>query len=67
MPDDPVVRAAIAAIRRYHLAQETGLSETAVERLSLEAEQHFQSTNDYQLAALGHQPLTRHLTCSIQS
>ena len=59
-PDDPVMRAAIEAMRRYHLDQQAGLSEAEVERLRLKAEQHFQSINDYQLAALGQQPLTRH-------
>lgn len=60
MPDDPVMQAAIEAMRLYHLAQQAGLPETEVERLRLEAEQHFQSINDYQLAVLGYQPLTRH-------
>lgn len=60
MPDDPVMLAAIEALKRYHQAQEAGKPKAEVERLRLEAELHFQSINDYQLAALGRQPLVRH-------
>lgn len=60
MPDDPVMLEAIEALKRYHQAKEAGKPEAEIERLRREAEQHFQSINDYQLAALGHQPLIRH-------
>ncbi|MBF8644667.1 hypothetical protein IRZ76_06290 [Pseudomonas pudica] len=60
MPDDPVMREAIEAMKRYHQAQEAGEADVEVERLRLTAEQLFQSISDYQLAALGHQPLVRH-------
>lgn len=60
MPDDPIMLTAIEAMKHYHEAQETGKPEAEVERLRLQAEQAFRSVNDYQLAALGHQPLIRH-------
>ncbi|HGA2317315.1 TPA: hypothetical protein ACIRVE_001861 [Pseudomonas putida] len=60
MPDDPIVQEAVEAMKRYHQAQDTGEPDCEVERLRLAAEQLFQSISDYQLAALGHQPLVRH-------
>lgn len=45
---------------RYHQAQEAGLPEAEIERLRLEAEHLFATIGEYQLAALGYQPLTRH-------
>lgn len=60
MPDDPAVIDAIEALKRYHQAKESGKPAVEVERLRREAEQQFQAINDYQLAALGHQPLVRH-------
>lgn len=47
-------------MKRYHQAQEAGLPEAEVERLRLEAEHLFATIGEYQLAALGYQPLTRH-------
>lgn len=60
MPNDPIMLEAIEAMRRYHEAQAEGRSQAEVEKLRLIAEQHFEHINQYQLAALGHQPLTRH-------
>ncbi|MBP2081794.1 MULTISPECIES: hypothetical protein [Pseudomonas] len=60
MPDSPAVQEAVEAMKRYHQAQDTGEPDCEVERLRLAAEQLFQSISDYQLAALGHQPLVRH-------
>lgn len=60
MPGDPLMTQAIDAMKRYHQAQEAGLPEAEVERLRLEAEHLFATIGEYQLAALGYQPLTRH-------
>lgn len=57
---EPLMREAISALRRYHQAQESGVAPKEVERLRLMAESAFQAVSDYQLYALGHQPLTRH-------
>ncbi|MCD5981179.1 hypothetical protein [Pseudomonas sp. CDFA 610] len=60
MPGDPLMTQAIDAMKRYHQAQEAGLSEEEVESLRLEAKHLFATVGEYQLAALGYQPLTRH-------
>lgn len=60
MPGDPLMIQAIDAMKRYHQEQEAGLPEVEVERLRLEAEHFFTTIGEYQLAALGYQPLTRH-------
>ncbi|NVH63829.1 hypothetical protein HQ621_23215 [Pseudomonas simiae] len=60
MPGGPLMTQAIDAMKRYHQAQEVGLPEAEVERLRLEAEHVFATVGEYQLAALGYQPLTRH-------
>lgn len=60
MPDDPIMLDAVEAMRRFHEAVALHEPEAEIERLRVEAERQFQSINDYQLAALGHQPLTRH-------
>jgi len=44
---EPLIQEAIAALRQYHEAQAAGLAPD-------------QAVTDYQLYALGHQPLTRH-------
>ncbi|MBS7432466.1 hypothetical protein KHW15_10285 [Pseudomonas syringae] len=59
MLGDPLMTQAIDAMKRYHQAQEAGLPEAEVERLRLEAEHLFTTIGEYQLAALGYQPLTR--------
>lgn len=59
-PDDPIMLDAIEALKRYHQALASAEPEPEIERLRIEAEQKFQSINEYQLAALGHQPLVRH-------
>lgn len=51
---------AIAALRQYHEAQAAGEGPDQVERLRLIAESPYQAVPDYQLYALGHQPLIRH-------
>ncbi|WP_420801182.1 hypothetical protein [Pseudomonas brassicae] len=58
--DEPLMREAISALRKYHQAQEAGVVPEEVEHLRLMAESAFQAVSDYQLYALGHQPLTRH-------
>jgi len=55
---EPLIQEAIAALRRYHEAQAAGEAPDQVERLRLIAESAYQA--DYQLYALGHQPLIRH-------
>lgn len=60
MPDDPVMVQAVEAMKRYHRALATALPSADVERLRLDAEQQFQSLNNYQLAILGYQHLERH-------
>lgn len=57
---EPLIREAIAALRHYHEAQAAGASPDQVERLRLIAESAYQAVTDYQLYALGRQPLTRH-------
>ncbi|WP_252088914.1 hypothetical protein [Pseudomonas sp. MWU13-3659] len=57
---EPLIREAIAALRRYHEAQDAGAPPEEIERLSLIAESAYKAVTDYQLYALGHQPLTRH-------
>ncbi|MBC3410263.1 hypothetical protein HU720_02990 [Pseudomonas sp. SWRI51] len=57
---EPLMREAISALRQYHEAQTAGAPPEQVERLRLMAESAYQAVSDYQLYALGHQPLTRH-------
>lgn len=57
---EPLIQEAIAALRRYHEAQTAGEAPDQVERLRLIAESAYQAVTDYQLYALGHQPLIRH-------
>lgn len=57
---EPLIQEAIAALRRYHEAQAAGALPEEIERLSLIAESAYKAVTDYQLYALGHQPLTRH-------
>ncbi|MEC4876865.1 hypothetical protein MXF29_14795 [Pseudomonas sp. NC26] len=52
-PDHPAYTDAIDAMRRYHVAQETGAPAVDVERLRLIAESLFQAVTDYQMKALG--------------
>lgn len=60
MPNDPIMLEAIEAMKRYHEAQAECRPQAEVDKLRLIAEQHFEHINQYQLAGLGHQPLTRH-------
>lgn len=57
---EPLIREAIEALRTYHNAQSAEVSAEEVERLRVIAESAFQAVTQYQLYALGHQPLTRH-------
>ncbi|WP_050706303.1 hypothetical protein VUG52_16650 [Pseudomonas sp. LH21] len=57
---EPLIREAIEALRTYHNAQAAEVSAEEVERLRVIAESAFQAVTEYQLYALGHQPLTRH-------
>lgn len=57
---EPLIQEAIAALSRYHEAQAAGEKPEAVERLRLVAESAYQAVTEYQLYALGHQPLVRH-------
>ncbi len=57
---EPLINAAIEALRTYHDAQDAGAPEEEVERLRRIAESAYQAVTDYQLFALGHQPLIRH-------
>ncbi|MDH0646237.1 hypothetical protein N5D48_05065 [Pseudomonas sp. GD03858] len=57
---EPLIREALEALRAYHKAQAAGSPAEEVERLRLIAESSYQAVTDYQLYALGHQPLTRH-------
>lgn len=60
MPDHQLYADAVEALKRYHEAQCNNFSAEEVERLRLIAESLFQAATDYQLSALGHQPLNRH-------
>ena len=57
---EPLMREAITSLRHYHEAQVAGAPPEQVERLRLMAESAYQAVSDYQLYALGYQPLTRH-------
>lgn len=57
---EPLISEAIEALRLYHNAQAAGVPPEEVERLRIIAESAFQAVTDYQLYALGHQPLVRH-------
>lgn len=60
MPHDPVMLEAIDVMKRYHDAQQAGKPDAEIERLRQATQRLFQAISDYQLAALGHQPLVRH-------
>ncbi|MBO9552248.1 MAG: hypothetical protein J7573_22605 [Pseudomonas sp.] len=57
---EPLIQEAIDSLRRYHEAKDFGADPAEVERLRLIAESVYQAVTDYQLYALGHQPLKRH-------
>ncbi|WP_408981059.1 hypothetical protein [Pseudomonas sp. B21-023] len=57
---EPLMNEALDDMRAYHSAQDSGAPAEEVERLRLIAESSFQAVTDYQLYALGHQPLSRH-------
>ncbi len=57
---EPLISEAIEALRLYHNAQAAGVPPEEVERLRIIAESAYQALTDYQLYALGHQPLIRH-------
>lgn len=60
MPDHQLYIDAVEALKRYHEAQNNNSPAEEVERLRLIAALLFQAATDYQLSALGHQPLKRH-------
>ncbi|GLO09864.1 hypothetical protein PPUJ20005_38330 [Pseudomonas putida] len=53
---EPLMQAAVDALRAYHLALREGLSAGEIERLRLEAEARFTLSSEYQQSAL-HQVL----------
>ncbi|WP_312387769.1 hypothetical protein [Pseudomonas sp.] len=57
---EPLILEAIAALRRYHEAQDGNEPPVQVERLRLIAESAYQAVTDYQLYAFDRKPLTRH-------
>lgn len=57
---ETLLQEATAALRQYHEARAAGDPPAKVERLRLLAESAYQAVTDYQLHALGHQPLTKH-------
>lgn len=57
---EPLMQEAINALRLYHETKDSGAPAAEVERLRQLAASAFQAVTDYQLYALGHQPLTRH-------
>ncbi|MEW9678709.1 hypothetical protein [Pseudomonas sp. TE50-2] len=57
---EPLISEAIEALRLYHNALAAEVPAEEVERLRVIAESAYQAVTDYQLYALGHQPLVRH-------
>lgn len=60
MPDDPIMLEAMKSLKRYHKAQAERRPLAEIKKLKLIAKQLFEQINQYQLAALGHQPLIRY-------
>lgn len=58
--EEPLMFEAIAALRRYHEAEDGNEPLDQVERLRLFAESTYQAVTDYQLYAFDRRPLTRH-------
>ncbi|MGE7990320.1 hypothetical protein ACQKPE_04565 [Pseudomonas sp. NPDC089554] len=56
---EPLMQDALVALRTYHEAEVSGETPEQFERLRVLAESAFQVVTDYQLYALGHQPLIR--------
>lgn len=57
---EPLILEAIAALRRYHEAQDGNEPPVQVERLRLIVESAYQAVTDFQLYASDRQPLTMH-------
>jgi hypothetical protein len=57
---EPLMLEAIAALRRYHEAEDANEPFDQVERLRLIAESAYQAVTDYQIYAFDRKPLTRH-------
>lgn len=57
---EPLMLEAIAALRRYHEAEDGNEPLDQVERLRLIAESAYEAVTDYQLYAFDRKPLTRH-------
>lgn len=58
--DDPLMREAIDALKRYHEAVDASAPEEEVEHLKNEAEALFQAVSDYLVRATGGQAGTLH-------
>jgi hypothetical protein len=58
--DDPLMREAIDALKRYHEAVDASAPEEEVEHLKNEAEALFQAVSDYLVCATGGQAGTLH-------
>ena len=57
---DQLIQQAIDATRKDHEAKDMGAPPAEVERLKLMADSLYQAVTEFQLCALGDQPLTRH-------
>ncbi|MFT2157973.1 hypothetical protein [Pseudomonas putida] len=53
LPDNPMYIEAVEALKRFHEAEEDGVTGAELERLRLITEHQFQAVTDYQLGALG--------------
>ncbi|UVL89462.1 hypothetical protein LOY51_00710 [Pseudomonas sichuanensis] len=60
LPDHPMYTDAVAAFKRYKEAQDAGAPAEELDQLRQHAEFLHQSVTDYQLHALGGQPLICH-------
>ncbi|MBK5012442.1 hypothetical protein IAE33_004302 [Pseudomonas sp. S60] len=60
LPDDPMYKQAVDAMKKYDQAKADGLSDAELERLRREAEYAFQAVTDYQLEMLGGPSPIRH-------
>ncbi|WJN52573.1 hypothetical protein [Pseudomonas asiatica] len=60
LPDDPMYKQAVDAMKKYDQAKADGLCDAELERLRLEAEYTFQAVTDYQLEMLGGPSPIRH-------
>ncbi|WP_414156203.1 hypothetical protein [Pseudomonas sp. BNK-30] len=59
-PDHSMYTEAIEALKRYHQAQQDGVTSADLEQLRLLAELRFQAATDAQFIALGGRPESSH-------